>query len=352
MAEVGLQRSVPGLAPAILLRRATSADVPQMVELARIALGQGSVPRTEGFWRWKHEQNPFGPSPAMVAETDGKIVSLRIFLRWRWTYGKRALAAVRPVDTATHPDWRRRGLFERLTGELLEMMKAEGSAFVFNTPNSISGRGYEKLGWRSVGRPTIWVRPIRPARVLRRLARRHEQGRGHEALQPLEAASAAILSSPDLNGFLRHTTRRACRLMTDADAAYLAWRYRDCPGIDYGAAGSFDRISGALVVFRPVVRRGLRELRLCELLFAEDAASRRRMREVIKRLLLEHDADLATACAVPGTRQAAILLRSGFLPVPRLGPIIAVRPLGESAVLPPIIRLSAWGATVGDLEVF
>ena len=158
MAEVGLKDAIAA-APEVVLRRATPADTRQ-IELVRIAIGRGSVPRTEAFWRWKHEHNPFGPSPAMVAEADGRIVSLRIFLRWRWLYGKYAYAAVRPVDTATHPDWRRRGLFERLTRELLQVMKSEGVAFVFNTPNATSGRGYEKLGWRMVGRPTIWVRPV------------------------------------------------------------------------------------------------------------------------------------------------------------------------------------------------
>ena len=191
-----------------------------MLELVRIAIGRGSVPRTEAFWRWKHEQNPFGPSPAMVAEADGRIVSLRIFLRWRWLYGKYAYAAVRPVDTATHPDWRRRGLFERLTRELLQVMKAEGVAFVFNTPNATSGRGYEKLGWRMVGRPTIWVRPVKPVRLLAEFARREARRGLEEAPQRFEATSTAILTSPDLGG-LRKThlpqqvpshDRRRCRL--------------------------------------------------------------------------------------------------------------------------------------------
>ena len=51
--------------PDVITRAATPADVPQLIELVRIALDKGSVPRTEAFWRWKHEQNPFGPSPAI-----------------------------------------------------------------------------------------------------------------------------------------------------------------------------------------------------------------------------------------------------------------------------------------------
>jgi GNAT superfamily N-acetyltransferase len=351
MAEVALKEA-PAAAPEVVLRPATPADTRQMIELVRVAIGRGSVPRTEAFWRWKHEQNPFGPSPAMVAETSGRIVSLRIFLRWRWLYGRCAYAAVRPVDTATHPDWRRRGLFERLTRELVQVMKAEGVAFVFNTPNATSGRGYEKLGWRIVGRPTIWVRPIRPVRLLAELARRQARRGLEEAPQRFESTSAAILSSPDLVNFVRHTCRSMSHLTTYADAAYLAWRYRDCPGLAYGATGAFDRTSGALAIFRSAARQGLRELRLCDLFVVDDRASRTKAREVLRDLVRNTEVDLVTARAVPGTPQVGILLRSGFVPVQRLGSPFAIRPLAAGAHLPPIDRLSAWGASIGDLEVF
>ena len=69
-------------------------------------------------------------------------------------------------------------------------------------------------------------------------------------------------------------------------------------------------------------------------------------------LVREHDVDLVTARAVPGTAQVGVLLRSGFIPVQRIGSPLAIRPLAEGAHLPPIDRLSAWGASIGDLEVF
>ena len=351
MAEVGLKEAIAA-APEVVLRRATPADTRQMIDLVRIAIGRGSVPRTEAFWRWKHEHNPFGPSPAMVAEADGRIVSLRIFLRWRWLYGQYAYAAVRPVDTATHPDWRRRGLFERLTRELLQVMKSEGVAFVFNTPNATSGRGYEKLGWRIVGRPTIWVRPVRPVRLLAELARREARRGLEEAPQRFDSSSTAILISPELGDFVRCTCRSTSHLTTDADAAYLAWRYRDCPGLAYGATGAFDRTSGALLIFRSAARQGFRELRLCDLFVVDDRRSRSKARELVHDLVREHDVDLVTARAVPGTAQVGVLLRSGFIPLQRIGSPLAIRPLAEGAHQPPIGRLSAWGASIGDLEVF
>ena len=239
-----------------LFRWAKEEDLPEMLELVRVTLGEGSIPRTEAFWRWKHEQNAFGRSPAMLVEAEGRIVALRVFLRWRWRHGDRVLEAVRPVDTATHPDWRRRGLFEQLTKRMIEAMRAEGVAFVYNTPNPKSGQGYQKLGWRLVGRPTIWIRPLRPLRVIRGLLRRDQAGAGEPA--PSGAIlPKAVLDAPELGDFLANKPSAGDRLVTDVDASYLTWRYRDCPGLDYGADGAVDRRAGAVLIYRHTTQFGL-----------------------------------------------------------------------------------------------
>ena len=69
--------------------------------------------------------------------------------------------AVRAVDTATDPGWRRRGLFSELTRQLVEEVRRDGTAFVFNTPGASSRPGYLKLGWQEVGRLPLLVRPLR-----------------------------------------------------------------------------------------------------------------------------------------------------------------------------------------------
>ena len=149
------------------IRRATASDEAALLELLRVSMGEDAVPWTSAYWRWKHEANPFGASPVLVAEADGRFVALRAFMRWTWQSGDRAVPAVRAVDTATHPDYRGRGLFKRLTLRLRDEMEAEGIGFVFNTPNAQSRPGYLKMGWSLVGKPTLWVRPVQPVRLAR-----------------------------------------------------------------------------------------------------------------------------------------------------------------------------------------
>ena len=130
-----------------------------MFSLLCASLGWTDEPRSRELFAWKHERNPFGPSLAWVVERAGRVVAVRLFMRWDFRRGGSTLHAVRAVDTATHPDHQGRGLFTALTRHALEACRADGVAFVFNTPNEQSRPGYLKLGWREVGRPQLVVRP-------------------------------------------------------------------------------------------------------------------------------------------------------------------------------------------------
>ena len=59
-------------------------DEEQVLDLLKISLGDGpGGGRDERFWRWKHLDNPFGPSYIRVAlGGEGKLVGMRAFMRW------------------------------------------------------------------------------------------------------------------------------------------------------------------------------------------------------------------------------------------------------------------------------
>src|SRR6185437_15816508 len=106
--------------------------------------------------------NPFGHSSAVVAEHEKKIIAFRIFMKWSWASGEQTFTAARAVDTVTHPDWRGKGIFSHLTSTLLDILRADGVSFIFNTPNRLSKPGYLKMGWRPVTRLPLWIRFFRP----------------------------------------------------------------------------------------------------------------------------------------------------------------------------------------------
>lgn len=323
-----------------------------VLELLRICLGTPVVRRDVSFWRWKHQVNPFGPSVGLVALADGAPVAVRVFLRWQWRWEERTLDTVRAVDTATHPAWRRRGLFSRLTTELVEQCRRQGTAFVFNTPNPASRAGYLSLGWRDVGRVPLMVRILRPGRSLWRLLTLGATG-GEErpvTVEPPGQPLAELLAMPALGPFLDAWTATADGLRTPRSSDYLRWRYADVPGLSYRALWSLgDDGSGALLVTRLRRRRGLLELSLSEVLVSQDDGGWRRARELLGRITGPAGADFAAALAARGTAERRLLTDAGFVPFP-FGPRLTVLPMTSSP--PDPCSPKTWRPAVGDLELF
>ena len=103
-------------------------DLPDVLDVLRAALGEPpGLRRTPQLFRWKHIDNPFGRSIMLVAELDGRIAGFRAFMRWRlMTPDGSVLECGRAVDTSTHPDFQRRGVFRALTEVGIERAAEEG----------------------------------------------------------------------------------------------------------------------------------------------------------------------------------------------------------------------------------
>ena len=64
----------------ITTRILDDSDVPPVLDLLRAALGEPPLlRRTPELFAWKHFDNPFGRSMALLAEADDRIVGLRAF---------------------------------------------------------------------------------------------------------------------------------------------------------------------------------------------------------------------------------------------------------------------------------
>ena len=336
----------------------TVHDTARILELVKLSLGEGKIPREQAYWNWKHHQNPFGASPVLLAEADGELVGLRVFMRWEWRAGGDTFRAVRAVDTATHPKWQGKGIFSRLTRALVEQMRDEGVAFIFNTPNDQSRPGYLKMGWSSVGRTSLWIRPLRPLKICGALLRR---GRGGTAVSLADAVpqgmfhpAGEVLTRQDVVSFLASgmSNMDDRRFATPKSAEYLRWRYGSIPGFQYHALAEVDQGDGALVIFRYKEQGSLVELRICDLLLGSSPHCQRIGRNLLGRLRRESGADYVSAMGAPGSAEGRVLLCSGFLPAPRLGPILTVRPLGEDGGGPDPLRPANWRLSIGDLELF
>ncbi len=349
--------------PLLEFRELRSEDEPQVLELLTTTMAGGPTGnRSSDFFAWKHRDNPFGASPGLVAEHEGRVVGVRLFLRWQLTAGDRLVHAVRAVDTATHPDYQRMGIFRRLTMDLLERVEGEdGVSLVFNTPNASSRPGYLKLGWQPVGQLAVHISPVHPfsfARGMLQARRANASGAASAVAQTsddrpgprrcrLPKAAVAFEDQAAVTALLGERSRSG-HLQTPLTLGYLRWRYADAPGLDYRCVmvRRGDEIVG--LGFGRLRRRArLSEFTLGDVIVRDgDMESARRVLRAARRCGADHVAVHAS----PGTELASQVGRAGYMRVPNhgIGLVANPRAAAPTGVLDP----SSWRLSLGDLEVF
>jgi GNAT superfamily N-acetyltransferase len=332
--------------PSAIVRPYRLEDEAGVLSLLQASLGGGPVARRlPEFFRWKHQENPFGRSFMLVGEADGRIVGFRAFLRWGFRAGGQDLHAVRAVDTATHPGFQRMGIFSRLTREALTKLGEEAD-LVFNTPNQQSLPGYLKMGWRIVGRVPVRVR--RPVRFFSRV-RSMELEAGPPGPPPAVGAepAAEVLRDGDDVSLLLEEQPVESRLSTPRSLEYFRWRYGAAPILDYRAIREEreGELRG-LAIFRVRPRGRLWEATVAELIAPDGRTARRLLRRVSRAGRPDH----LTCSFAPGSIAARAAPRVGFVRVPG-GITFVVNPLREG-IEPDPADLRSWALSLGDLEVF
>lgn len=217
-------------------------DVEQIVTLFELCLGtEGGAP-TVGFWNWKHNQNPGGISPVILAWDGDKLIGIRAFMCFKFQNKALIYKAYRPVDTATHPDYQGRGIFKNLTLTLIEdLQQIEEKAFIFNTPNAQSKPGYLKMGWKEWGKPLIQVLPT--------FSFFGGNFKKHQTKLLQYDFSNIVVNKED-------------KLTVCKDADYYKWRYQDIALQQYGLL----EINNYLIIYRQKKVKFLKEFRICDII--------------------------------------------------------------------------------------
>jgi GNAT superfamily N-acetyltransferase len=313
----------------ITIRQATPADRGGIIDLLRLSLGEGSTEKSADFWQWKHVDNPFGASPVLLAEADGKLVGVRAFMQWRWCAEGQTYRALRAVDTATHPEYRGRGIFKKLTLRLVEQCRAAGYDFIFNTPNEQSRPGYLKMGWQVVGKLPLRVAVLRPWQLA--ATKWLDRPLPAAALEE-EPADFSILDEQRLQWLAELPDR----LHTPPTVEFLRWRYADCPVRDYRVEGDPD---GLLVFYYLREQNFGRELRIvgCYTRPGSEAALRKTL-AALRRRYRPTVMSVAPSAGLPFY----------FLPALPLGLILTFRELNMPTAPP----LGEWNYQLGELELF
>lgn len=312
----------------MIFRPGTEDDIPQIIQLLKISLGESLLPKSEALWKWKHLDNPFGKSPVLLAEEDGKIIGVRAFLNWEFTQSNKLINSCRAVDTAIHPDFQGKGLFTKLTLNLIDQIREDGFQLIYNTPNTQSLPGYLKMGWEKWGKLPLKMK--------------FHVGSSRSKPQELTSDWTTVQS---LIREIEAQKYSGAAIQTHLIPGYLNWRYADCPLFPYQFLS--DQVS-YLLIFRIKEGKMGRELRITDF-FTFDSFGKTQKKELnkeLKNIQKQSGARFTSFSGLAYSNQQAPDL--GILPVLSIGPIITLRKVSEDSKpmnLP-------WGWSLGDLEVF
>lgn len=306
------------------IKIASETDIPEIVDLLKVSLGEGLMPKSEQYWRWKHIENPFGKSPVLLAREDGKLVGVRAFMRWQWTDGKEIYKAVRAVDTATHPDFQGKGIFKKLTLGLVDSCKEEGVHFVFNTPNTQSRPGYLKMQWHDAGRLPIRFRVVNPL---------HKFFARPVLFKPFKHWFVEDRVKLSLQDQVTEHTKLHTRYSED----YLLWRYGTVPVAEYFVFNDENNT----IIYRLKKNSWGTELRITDWFNLRD--DKKSGYKKIQLLASQLNARVVTVSGIYPIINGGIVLNKG--------PQVTVRNLNFEH-LEQLYQFANWSPTLGDMELF
>ena len=275
----------------------------------------GEAPSREEF-AWWFDGNPVGPRSVFLAVDGGHVAGVLGASLYRSVVAGRETLAALPLWAVTDPDYRGRGIFQRLNAAVELAAREAGASVELGFTNPMAGPIYvSKLGWSDVHKLRIWARPL--------VGRRRVPEAGGRFGEHEERAYRAL--APRLRS---HFVR---------DAAYLNWRYADSTRTytllrsanGYAVVGR-KRVRGLDAAFvadlvAPTVRETRALLRSC-------ARAARGARALLALLPVAH---------------ARAYLAAGFLPTPE-----TIRLIGYALDGPLPVGPGAWHFSLGDTDYF
>jgi GNAT superfamily N-acetyltransferase len=258
----------------IQVRNAVPDDLPYLAALKSRVYHGASQDLWVERWSWEFQKHPWKAagmaSTTFVTERDGKIAAAIAWIPTRLIHDGREYPAVFGCDLFVDPDIQGGGLGKKM----IDRVAREYPDSLWSNFPVAGARSYESRGFAPIAPVNFMVLVFDPGRVFRMSGRRVLGAVGSVAAPAVRAVSAlrrrpfplpsgVSLATPSTIGEefdqieAGLPVRGLVRLRRDA--AYLRWRYRDCPFGPYRIRLAADAQGPAgYVIYRVRITKGER----------------------------------------------------------------------------------------------
>jgi hypothetical protein len=291
------------------------------------------------YWKWEYAENPVKVKLIRIARDDSKriIGHYAVSPRKMYINGKTSTCSL-SLDTMTHPDFRKQGMFTLLARELYADLEKKEIDLTFGFPNMNSVHGFEKkLDWYIFGEVPLLIRPINTLNVFKFFdlpVLKSWPGSldpffplkfnlpYHKALRGCKWTELSRFG-PEADD-LWEAMRAEFSVAADRGASYLNWRYSDKPDEKYLRLG-LKRVNGeylGLLVLKVQNFKGLKLGIVADIISRPGILLRTAIAGNALTRLAQMGADVAMALCAPFTPLFWPYVLNLFIPAPsRFNPI-------------------------------
>jgi GNAT superfamily N-acetyltransferase len=200
-------------------------------------------------WTWQYRSNPAGKGMVFLADSDGRVVGHYAIIPTLFKVGLTEVLGSQSVDTITHADFQKKGIFTTLARLAYKEARSQGVRLVYGYPNRFSHQGLVKrLEFREIARIPKYAMPTTlkghllgvttKPEVMRRLSFLSRLGasRARGKRLPKAEETSIIERAPRFGGEYDELWNAAAdnlKVAVVRNADYLNWRYTERPESEY-----------------------------------------------------------------------------------------------------------------------
>ncbi len=152
-----------------IVRLDLDRDFEAFEELSIISFGENTNINKE-MYRWLFDRNPYNKSGNMMylLKEGDKVIGCDGLLPNELYVNGKVLLTAHSVKSMTHPDYKKQGIFRKMTENSCERGRQDGVDVIIGLANDQSYAAYQRFGWPTLFEKEVYVKPILINNILKR----------------------------------------------------------------------------------------------------------------------------------------------------------------------------------------
>lgn len=292
---------------------------------------------SKGFMEWQYYHNPAGTAKSWVVKQDRNVIANYTAIPHKLFVNGQTELGWRVQDVITHPDYRGKGLYSKLSDAANIFLQSEDFPLNLTFPNEKSHRAFIRRNWINPNRIPLWTL--------------HKPQKKRDTNVTLHTEPISKFTEADERIWKNYLQKYQFAL--DRSASYLNWRYMQNPRGGYFPFRITDGAKSAICIFKNYESGSGDKFSHLMDCFYEDGFTQ--LEEIILYFIeysKEQETILASTWSQPNSELSRYLKKHGFELNERITRWLVLNINSTKLDKDEIYEFSNWHTSMGDTDVF